>query len=85
MTADRMTEEEARERLAFYATFSDAVDQIINAHDALAVLVDWPKLLEAGERVGRMEPTGDRSLIVRGRRCDLAHWRLVPEEVHGDG
>ena len=52
--SERMTKDEAWEQIAWYATFSDAVDQIVNAHDALAALVDWPALLEAGERAGQV-------------------------------
>ena len=92
VTADRMTEEEARERLAEIIDPTDydcwataAVVRILATLDALAVLVPPAEMLAAYERAGRMEPTGDRSLIVRGRRCDLAHWRIVPEEAHGDG
>lgn len=39
-----MTEEEAKRRLFEHVTVT---------LDALAVLVDWPKLLEAGERAGK--------------------------------
>jgi len=95
MTADRMTSEDARERLAFYATFSDAVDQITTAYDALAVLVDWPELLKAGERAGKVEQgvgvpygiewrsgTPSPEEWLRATAGTTPVWRLVPRE-HG--
>ena len=56
---DRLTPDEARERLVFHVdtfgiTASAAVARILATTDALAVLVTWPALLAAGERVGKV-------------------------------
>jgi len=75
-----MTEDVARERLAFYATFSDAVDQITTAYDALAVLVDPAEILAAMARAGKVErwwTRGDPPMT-----HGYTYWRLVPRE-HG--
>lgn len=84
--SDRMTEEEARERLAWYATFSDAVDQIRTAYDALATLVDVPEMLAAMERAGKVERFEvwenfcDHEAQIAGRRKRSDAWRLHPQE-----
>ena len=53
--SEAMTPEEATERLAFYCTFSDAVDQIRTACDVLAALVDPAAMLSAWERTGKLQ------------------------------
>lgn len=54
-----LTPEEARERLVQHCRGpwqpSLSLDAILATLDALAVLVDWPALLEAGERAGKVE------------------------------
>lgn len=67
MTAPRepatLTPEEARERLATVISHTYGSDPesvtviyaILATVDALAALVDWPALLAAGERAGKVE------------------------------
>lgn len=91
----RMCEDEAREHLAFYATFSDAVDQIITAYDALAALLDPQEMLKAWEKAGKAKHVGwqcidpgygpDGGLMKKWEGQPLISrmkpvWRIVPDE-----
>ncbi len=80
-TAGRMTPEDAKERLAFYATFSDVVDQITHdVHDALAALLDPDEMLRAWERAGQVtrHHAGGAPPMTFG----YEFWRI--EEANGD-
>ncbi len=49
-----MTPEEARERLLWYATFRNPVDQIVEARDELATLLDPNAMLQTWEQQGKV-------------------------------
>jgi hypothetical protein len=50
-----MTPEEARERLEWYATFSDGMDRVLASHRLLARLLDPIEMLEIWEEQGKVE------------------------------
>ncbi len=88
MATEGMTPEEARERLAFRCTFSDAVDQILDSHDLLAAVLDPAEMLAAWQRAGRVESFEvwesfcDHYAQIAGRRKQGDAWRL-PQPKEG--
>ena len=57
------------------------LDAILATHDALAVVVDWPELLAAGERAGKVEQI---HLEGFGPFRSVTSWRLADQPNGAD-
>lgn len=74
MTTKAMTPEKARERLEWYVTFSDAVDQVIEAREVLATLLNPTDMLKIWEEQGKVERFGREAYGGRDT------WFVVPQQ-----